>query len=312
MTSKSCCAISGFARAGSVFDTLKTVKAAGFDGVDFSFSTYSRKAGEGLCSAHWWRQWVEAVRTYLDELSLPVLQAHAPWEQTVPKDFSEEPPFPVYFRAIEACAMLGCRIMVFHPLLYPWRIERDDLWQPILEYNRRWFAQIVPAAASCGITVALENLFDYYHVQQAGDPACPFTTAAHLRALLEAIDAPNVGFCLDTGHANIAGQNVPGMIRAYGRDLKCLHLNDNYGRTNGIYEDVHLPPGAGTLDWAPIWAALREVGYAGVYDLELIADLKQLDAPSRTARLRAGRAWLEAAFSLPLEGKVPQCAHWGG
>ena len=296
MTSKSCCAISGFARTGSVFDALKTVRDAGFDGVDFSFSTYSSRAGEGLCSDAWWRQWIDAAKTYLAELRLPVLQAHAPWEQSIPKDLHYEAPFPVFFRAIEACAMLGCRTLVFHPLVYPWRIESEALLTQILEYNRRWFGEIVPAAASCGITVALENLFDYYHVQKKDDPFFCFTTAAQMKALLAAIDAPNVGFCLDTGHANIAGQNVPEMLRSFGKDLKCLHLNDNFGRSNGLYEDVHLFPGEGTLPWDEIRAALRGIGYGGVYDLELIADLKQLDAPSRTARLRKGRDWLEMMF----------------
>lgn len=286
MLPKVCCAISGISRAGSVFDALKTVKDAGFDGVDFPFSTYSRKADTALSQDAWWREWVTAVKTYLAELGLPVMQAHAPWEQSIPKDFSYQSPYPVYFRALEACAMLGCTRLVFHPLLYPYRVESAAIAAKIDDYNVRWFREILPAAARLGITVELENMFDYYHVQHSGDPAYVYTTAANLLRLADALGSQNVGFCLDTGHANISGQSVPDIIRAYGARLGCLHLNDNYGRSNGLYEDLHLPIGEGTLDWPPIFAALREIGYCGVYNLELIADLAKLPPEQRTERLR--------------------------
>lgn len=286
MLPKLCCALSGISRTCSVFDALKAVRDAGFDGVDFPLSTYSRTANEALAQDDWWRAWITAVITYSSELKLPVLQAHAPWEQSIPKDFSYLPPYPVYFRAMEACAMLGATKLVFHPLLYPYRIESPALYAQIDDYNLRWFREILPTAARLGLRVEIENMFDYYHVQQSGDPAYVYTTAAQLLRLVDALHSPQVGLCLDTGHANISGQDVPGMIRAYGSRLECLHLNDNYGRTSGLLEDLHLPPGEGTLDWNAIFRALREVGYAGICNLELIADLPQLSPEQRTERLR--------------------------
>lgn len=288
MLPKLSCAISGISRAGSVFDSIKTVKDAGFDGVDFPLSTYSRQTDSALAKDAWWREWVTAVRTYLFELSLPVMQAHAPWEQSIPKDFSYEPPYPIYYRAMEACAMLDCRKLVFHPLLYPYRVAEPAQFRQIDGYNRRWFRELLPTAARLGITVEIENMFDYYHVQQPCDPAYPYTTPAHMLALAESL-GPEIRLCLDTGHANIAGQDVPGMIRAYGEKLDCLHLNDNYGRSSGLQEDLHLLPGEGTLPWREIFHALREIGYAGTYNLELIANLAQLDSASRTETLACGR-----------------------
>lgn len=289
MLPKLSCAISGISRAGSVFDAVKTVKDAGFDGVDFPLSTYSRSANAALAQDAWWREWVTAVKAYLAELSLPVLQGHAPWEQTIPQDFAYRGPYPVYFRAMEACAMLGAKKLVFHPLLYPYRIESPAVFAQIDDYNARWFREILPAAARFGLRVELENMFDYYHVQKSGDPAYCYTSAADLLRLRDAIGSESVGFCLDTGHANIAGQDVPGMIRAYGARLECLHLNDNYGRSNGLYEDLHLFPGEGTLRWTEIFRALREISYAGTYNLELIANLTKLPDAARTERLKQGR-----------------------
>lgn len=295
MPLKTSCAISGFARAGSVFDAVRTVAEAGFDGVDFSLSTYSRRRDAALCQDDWWRQWTFAVRTYLDELGLPVAQAHACWDQSVPRDFEYYPPEPVVYRNLQACAMLGCDTLVFHPLLYPYRVDTPELAARILDYNLRWFREVLPAAERLGVRVMLENMFDYYHVRQPGDPPYVFTTAAQLRELADGLGSGNVGFCLDTGHANISGQDPAQMIRAYGPRLGCLHLNDNYGRSSGLYEDLHLFPGEGTLDWRAIYAALRESGYAGYYNLELIADLAARSPAERTARLRQGREALQRA-----------------
>ena len=88
------------------------------------------------------------------------------------------------------------------------------------------------------------------------------------------------------------------MIRAYGARLDCLHLNDNYGRSNGLYEDLHLLPGEGTLPWAEIIRALREIGYAGVYNIEPIADLARLDKQARTAKLAKGCADLRHSLTI--------------
>lgn len=289
------CAISGFSRAGSVFDAVKAVADAGFDGVDFSLSTYSRRSGAAICQDDWWRQWTGAVKTYLDELGLPVVQAHAVWDQTIPRDFAYYPPEPVVFRNLEACAMLGCRKLVFHPLLYPYRVASEELAARILDYNVRWFREVLPAAERLGVAVMLENMFDYYHVRQPGDPPYVFTTAAQMLALADALGQGSVGFCLDTGHANISAQDPAQMIRVYGRRLGCLHLNDNFGRSPGLHEDLHLFPGEGSLSWPPIFAALREAGYEGAYNLELIADLAALTPERRVARLRQGREALARA-----------------
>lgn len=290
MLPKLSCAISGFSRAGSVFDAVKTVAEAGFDGVDFSLSTYSRRGGVALCQDEWWRSWIEAVSTYLKELKLPVVQAHAAWDQTVPRDLSYQPPEPICFRNLEACAMLGCTRLVFHPLLYPYRVETKELAAKLHAYSVRWFRELLPTAARLGVTVEIENMFDYYHVWQPGDPPYVFTTAEQLLALADELSGDGVvGLCLDTGHANISGQDPAQMIRAYGKRLDCLHLNDNFGRSRGLREDLHLFPGEGNLDWRAILRALRETGFFGAYNLELIADLASLNADDRTSRLRHGR-----------------------
>ncbi len=75
--------------------------------------------------------------------------------------------------------------------------------------------------------------------------------------------------CVDTGHVNKAMRfnNNPTpaeFIRSMGSSIKCLHLNDNNTLT-----DQHKPPKTGVIDWDDVFKALDEVGYNGIYNLEL-------------------------------------------
>lgn len=74
--------------------------------------------------------------------------------------------------------------------------------------------------------------------------------------------------CADTGHSNKAmrfGEPTPAeVIRQLGKEFTILHLNDNDTLT-----DQHKLPLSGTIDWKDVLLALKEVGYTGVYNMEL-------------------------------------------
>ena len=52
-----------------------------------------------------------------------------------------------------------------------------------------------------------------------------------------------------------------------GTDIQVLYLNDNDGVT-----DQHKIPGMGNIVWDDVMRALQEVGYSGVYNMELRLD----------------------------------------
>ena len=105
MLPKLCCAISGISRVSPLSSAVNVVKEAGFDGVDFALSTYAKH--DGPLTREGWQDWVAGVKSYLEALALPTLQAHAPWTQTIPEDLTYLSPFPVYGRVLKACAALG-------------------------------------------------------------------------------------------------------------------------------------------------------------------------------------------------------------
>lgn len=290
-------AMSSFCRGRRVEEGLYLVKQAGFDSVDFPLSTYSSGDSSPMRSANW-RQWVRDVAQLSRELSLPVTQAHAPWEQEIGEGFRYESPREIFYRSMEACHMLGCRHLVFHPLRQPERVDSYDMRRRIHDYNVRWFCELLSAAESFDIVINLENTFDSHHTQKPGDLPYPYTTAQDMLELMHDIGSCRVGICLDTGHANISMQDIPAMIRAYRSDLTTVHLNDNYGPISPIYEDLHLFPGYGRIDWQGVFSALRQIDFKGVLNMEPIGELKLMPDQLRLIQLRSGADCLRALSRL--------------
>lgn len=111
---------------------------------------------------------------------------------------------------------------------------------------------ILRAAAELGIGVMYESL-DTEH-----------DTPDNLQAVLDAL--PQLLCHLDLGHCNLFGRSAEAMIHRFGARLHHLHLHDNNGRA-----DLHLPPGAGNIDWPAVVRALKAVGYDRTITLEVFS-----------------------------------------
>jgi sugar phosphate isomerase/epimerase len=120
------------------------------------------------------------------------------------------------------------------------------------------------AAAAHGIKLALENVAWFLPLGERHD----------LPRLVDAVGEPNVGYCLDSGHANAFGESVPDWVRLAGDRLFETHFHDNCGRGQAFAPelqvfpdpaaiDQHLPVGFGTTDWLALIAALVEIGFPG-------------------------------------------------
>ena len=99
----------------------------------------------------------------------------------------------------------------------------------------------------------------------------------HLQALMEAF--PDVGLCWDSGHAHCYNREYD-LLGLYGHRLMATHLNDNFGMRSedgsiSKYDDLHLLPFDGTLDWD---AAIKQLeGFSGPLTFEL--SIKNYDMP---------------------------------
>ena len=72
--------------------------------------------------------------------------------------------------------------------------------------------------------------------------------------------------CLDIGHVTAYNENhkPEDAIRLLGDKIKVLHVHDNKGKT-----DQHLFPQYGMINWTEVAKALKEIGFKGVFSLEL-------------------------------------------
>jgi len=100
-------------------------------------------------------------------------------------------------------------------------------------------------AADVGVTLALEPLNRF-------ESAYP-TTVAEAGALVDAVDAANLGLLLDTFHMNIEERDPAAAIRQAGARLRHFHCSEN----------DRGPIGSGHIAWPAVREALRDAGYQG-------------------------------------------------
>ena len=239
------------------FDQLK---AAGFDFVDANLWQLSDR-GMPLSQENW-REWVQGLREYADSIGVKFRQVHG---QTLSGKEWDDPNYPdtefvwqMNERCIEAAKILGADWMVMHPSNLP----HDPLYsrQKAKDACLRYLEPHIELAKRVGVGIAVENMVDFGGRRRrfcGGDPE-------ELVDLIDTINDPGVGMCIDFGHANNSGIYVPDFIRMAGSRLKCTHVNDNLGD-----KDTHLPPFMGTVDWRGVMSALREIGYDGDFSYEI-------------------------------------------
>ena len=118
------------------------------------------------------------------------------------------------------------------------------------------------------ITVCLENLLGV----RAGIPKEELVSgnADDLLAIIEAVGSDRFGICLDTGHLNLTYKEQREFILRAGNKLKALHIADNEGE-----RDQHLMPFTkGKVNFPQVVEALREIGYCGLFNLEIPGETK--------------------------------------
>lgn len=108
-----------------------------------------------------------------------------------------------------------------------------------------------------------------------------FNSASQLGEILD--EMPELGLHLDIGHCNlmVRENTADEVLTHYGDRVRHVHLHDNRGGT----ADLHLPLGAGTLDYPRYLRILKQSGYDGTITLEVFTgNPADLVASSRVLR----------------------------
>jgi len=108
-------------------------------------------------------------------------------------------------------------------------------------------------------------------------------------ARLVAVTPANVGFVVDTGHAALGGVDTVDLIRRHPQRVVHVHAkdirrpvfdkvrSDHRSFLDGVLAGMFTVPGDGDLDFAPVMAAMAQIGYAGWIVLEAEQDPERAD-----------------------------------
>jgi sugar phosphate isomerase/epimerase len=93
------------------------------------------------------------------------------------------------------------------------------------------------------------------------------------------IDSNRLRLTIDVGHLHCLGEvPIADEIRRWGRRLANLHIED---MRQGVHE--HLMFGEGEIQFEPVFAALREIGYSGLVSVELSRHSHEAPTAARRA-----------------------------
>ncbi len=139
---------------------------------------------------------------------------------------------------IEFCSAIGGDAVVVHPP------------KAASDYARSCEAieSVRTLCEDLGIVLAAENCF-------AADDKL-------LARYFEEFAPEFVGYCFDSGHANVYN-NIDDLMKFSSR-LKVLHLHDNRGK-----EDEHQPPFYGSVDWQRVMRWIKTSGYSKPLNFEI-------------------------------------------
>jgi len=230
---------------------LALMKDAGFDAADFPMGIISDHLGapEPL---------VESILSLSQSIGIGFEVCHLPFSTKISTNPELLPAFnALMYRSIDVAALLGVKYAVLHP---------NAVTEPLSEFNRtkkydEVMAHLAPFneyAIKKGVNLAVENMRvvheKYPTHRYCGDPD----------ELCDIADALGIGVCWDFGHANICGHRQSEALRYVGKRLKTVHVNDNTA-----YDDDHIPPFSGSIDWKDAMEGLSEIGYNGLFNYEI-------------------------------------------
>jgi sugar phosphate isomerase/epimerase len=228
-------------------DILEEIRWMADLGLDFVDLTLEPPAAAS------WNANPDKIRAELDRLNLDVVGHTAYYlPMSSPMEEVRKAAVVEFKRCLEVFSRVGAKWMNIHPAAYAPMHDRDY----IIEQNLKSLLELQDCCNELGVGLMVENL--------PGD----FNNVEQLDPLMSRV--PGLGLHLDIGHCNLRTEvnTAPELIRRYPDRIAHVHIHDN----KGGYADLHLPLGAGTMDWRGHIQLLKRSGYDGTITLEVFTE----------------------------------------
>lgn len=259
---------------------FQQLKKAGFSCVDFSLNGYlvNNDLYKGKVN-NFFDKSLEELEAYFTPhreaaraVGIRIHQMHMPYPIYVPNGKNEINEYlwrVVAPKSLHICKFFGCKYIVVHGFKLTRYLGSEELeWKKTEEFIRF----LAPMAKEMGITICIENLYNSLGNHIVEGPCC------NVQKVIERIDQINaeygaevLGFCFDTGHANLVGLDFYDFITRLEKRLKVLHIHDNDG-----VGDLHQIPytfsktreNKSSTDWSGFVKGLHDIEFQGVLNFE--------------------------------------------
>lgn len=258
-----------------IADTIRRIAEIGFDGIEIAPFNVAPDVNEVDAGGR------EAIRRLCEERGIDVVGLH--WLLVSPGGLHMTAPDPSvrgrtyrYLQDLaQFCGDIGGKVMV--------------LGSP---KQRSIEPGIDPAAARGWVIEGLRDVAEVasqMRVRVLIEPLTPvetnfINTVDEAVRLAREIDHPQIGYHIDVKAMSAMPDGIEGTIRRFGQGAGHFHANEPGGKG----------PGMGSLEFGPIFRALRESGYLGWASAEPFDYAPGPDAVAEAA-LRAMRGAAEAA-----------------
>ena len=226
------------------------LKKVGFSNVDFSLDNYLiTKDLYPLNGRDFFAKSIEELKEYFtphkeaaQKAGVRIHQMHMPAPIFVPtrkKEVNEYLWLEVAEKCMHICSFLECPYIVIHGFKMAMFLGSEEAeWKE----TEKFIDDLVPLAKEMGITICIENIHDNLGEHFVEGSCCDVRKAVErIDRINEKYQAEVLGYCFDTGHANLVGVDFEEFLTMLGHRLKVLHIHDNDG-----LHDLHQLPFAFT------------------------------------------------------------------
>ncbi len=274
------------------------MKKAGFDSGDFSLNAY-------LTNISLYQEeknvFFDKTRTELENYFTPhkvaaqkagirIGQMHMPYPNYIPtasKTLNTYLWNEVAPKSMDICAFFHCPYIVVHGFKLARFLGSEEAeWGKTEEF----LDFLAPMAKERGITICIENIYTSQGGHIMEGPCCNVQkTVERIDRMNDKYGAEVLGFCFDTGHANLVGLDFEDFITRLDYRLKVLHIHDNDG-----IADLHQIPFTFTktrenrpsTDWDGFIRGLRTIKYDKILNFETAPVLSAFPVEMKEDTLR--------------------------